>query len=151
MDNLFNISEVEVSYKTKFKMSERPQITNSTDIYKVFKQIWSDNIEYVEEFYIILLSRANRVLGAKKISQGGQAGTVADIKVIMQTALKGHAAGIILGHNHPSGNLKPSTADITLTRRAAEVGKLLDLPVLDHLIMGIDNDYYSFADEGMMY
>lgn len=100
-------------------------------------------------FQIILLNRANRVLGIVPISVGGTAGTVADPKVIFVSALKCNASSVILCHNHPSGNLKPSQADIELTRKLKAAGQFLDLPVLDHIILTKDA-YFSFADEGMM-
>jgi DNA repair protein RadC len=102
-----------------------------------------------EEFKMILLNRANRVLGLFTVSQGGQAGTVADPKIIFATALKANTASIILAHNHPSGNLKPSQADISLTQKLVSAGQLLDIAVLDHLIL-TSEEYFSFADQGLM-
>ena len=101
------------------------------------------------EYLVILLNRANKVLGIIEISIGGTAATIADPKVIFVAALKSAANGIIIVHNHPSGQLKPSTADIELTRKIKEGGRLLDVSVLDHLILSRDG-YYSFADEGMI-
>ena len=95
------------------------------------------------------LDGANSVLGWSKTSQGGLAGTVAYPKVIFQLALKANACGIILAHNHPSGNIKPYDADIRLTRKLKDAGQLLDLPVLDHIIL-TSEAYYSFADEGIL-
>ena len=100
-----------------------------------------------EEFWILLLNRANRVIKPVQISRGGVAGTVADPKIIFKHALDQLASAIILAHNHPSGNLQPSQADIQLTKKLVEAGKWLDLPVLDHLILS-DHAYYSFGDEG---
>ena len=100
-----------------------------------------------EEFWVILLSRSNEVIRSAKIGQGGVHGTVADPKVIFKTALENNAPGIILCHNHPSGQLRPSTADIRLTRQLIEGAKLLEMVILDHLIVTADG-YYSFADEG---
>ena len=102
-----------------------------------------------EEFWIVLLNRANNVLSQHLISKGGQAGTIADPKIIFQAALENHAASIILSHNHPSGNLKPSQADINLTRKLRDAGQLLDIPVLDHVIF-TNSSYFSFADEGIL-
>ena len=149
--NLFNynLAEIEVSYRTTVKASERRKITNSKDSESVFREIWSDSMELKEEFYILLLNRANKVLGWYKVSEGGMSGTVVDPKLIFSTALKGLASSIILSHNHPSGNLKPSEQDITLTKRLKQAGELLEIPVLDHLILSSEG-YYSFADEGMM-
>ena len=102
-----------------------------------------------EEFWILLLNRANKVTSKHLISKGGQAGTVADPKIIFNTALENHAAYVILAHNHPSGNLKPSQADIDLTRKLKSAGAFLDIPVLDHLIV-TDEGFFSFADEGLI-
>ena len=102
-----------------------------------------------EEFWIILLNRANKVLSRHLISKGGQAGTVADPKIIFQTAIENHASSIILAHNHPSGNLKPSQADLDLTKKLRSAGTLLDIAIPDHLIF-TDAHYLSFADEGLM-
>ena len=149
--NLFNynLAEIEVSYRTTVKASERRKITNSKDSESVFREIWSDSMELKEEFYILLLNRANKILGWYKVSEGGMSGTVVDPKLIFSTALKGLASSIILSHNHPSGNLKPSEQDITLTKRLKQAGELLEIPVLDHLILS-NEGYYSFADEGIM-
>jgi len=97
----------------------------------------------------MLLSRANKIISRHLISKGGQAGTVADPKVIFNIALQNHAASIILSHNHPSGNLRPSQADIDLTRKLKAAGVFLDMPVLDHLIV-TDNGFFSFTDEGLI-
>ncbi len=100
-----------------------------------------------EEFWILLLNRANKVIGKHLVSKGGVTGTVVDPKVVYKIAIEHMATGIILCHNHPSGNLSPSDADISLTRKLCEGGKLLDIQVLDHLIVAGDK-YFSFADEG---
>ena len=102
-----------------------------------------------EEFWILLLTRSNEVIRPVQISQGGISGTVADPKIIFKSALEHLASSMILVHNHPSGNLKPSEADKELTRRLVTSGKLLDIPVLDHLIVS-ELGYLSFADEGML-
>ena len=106
MENqIMQVAEVQLIYKSKVKASLRPKVNSSKDVYNVFKSHWStDTIDYVEEFKIMLLSRHNRVLGLVDISLGGTAGTLADPKVIFAAAIKGNASGIILAHNHPSGN-----------------------------------------------
>jgi DNA repair protein RadC len=101
----------------------------------------------VEHFYVILLNRANDVIKLKKISEGGVSGTVVDPKLVFNAALMEKASGIILAHNHPSGNTKPSQNDIELTKRLRECGKMLEISVLDHIIVA-ENCFYSFADEG---
>ncbi|RYY22608.1 MAG: DNA repair protein, partial [Sphingobacteriaceae bacterium] len=98
---------------------------------------------------VMLLNRANRVLGVYLVSSGGVAGTICDPKLVFQAALKANASTLILAHNHPSGNLNPSEADIKLTRKLVEAGKLLELPVCDHLILS-EEGYLSMADEGLM-
>ena len=144
------VAEVQLSYKTSVKASERPQINSSIDVYKVLQENWNyEVIEFIEEFKILLLNRANRVIGIVPISVGGTAGTIADPKVIYVSALKANAAGIILAHNHPSGNLKPSQADIELTKKLKSAGQFLDLPILEHIILTKEG-YLSFADEGIM-
>jgi DNA repair protein RadC len=102
-----------------------------------------------EEFWIILLGRASKVLGKELISKGGLSGTVADPKVIFHIALQHQASGIILVHNHPSGNLKPSHQDISLTKNLTAAGKMLDIQIFDHLII-TDNGYFSFGDESLL-
>lgn len=122
-------------------------ITNSATTYQLMKpHLWDLQ---VEEFWIIMLSRSNNVIKKQKISQGGVAGTVADPKIIYKYALEETASGLILIHNHPSGNLKPSQEDIYITQKLKDGGKLLDIQVLDHLII-TDNGYYSFADNGQI-
>ena len=144
------VSEVILSYKTTVKASERPQINSSIDVYKVLQENWNyEVIEFIEEFKVLLLNRANRVIGIVPISVGGTAGTIADPKVIYVSALKANAASIILAHNHPSGNLKASHADIELTKKLKNAGLFLDLPILDHIILTKDG-FLSFADEYLM-
>ncbi len=127
---------------------DRPQITGSSDAWNVIAPILMDLNH--EEFWIILLNRANKVIGKEQISSGGVAGTVVDAKMIFRTALeKGPASGIILAHNHPSGNLKPSQADIDITKKLKQAGVNLDINVLDHLIIA-GQSYYSFADDGAL-
>jgi DNA repair protein RadC len=123
------------------------KISGSNDIFNLMHRYFADLNH--EEFWIILLNRANKVLSKHLISKGGQAGTIADPKIIFQTALENHAASIILAHNHPSGNLKASQADIGLTHKLISAGNMLDISVLDHLIFS-NTGYYSFADEGLI-
>lgn len=125
----------------------RTTITCSRDIYHAMQPHLQDLPH--EEFWVILLNRANVVMRTVSISRGGVAGTVADPKLIFKEALEQLASSIVLVHNHPSGNRNPSAADIALTRKLKEAGQLLDLPILDHLIF-TDQGYHSFADEGML-
>ena len=126
---------------------KKPVIKSSNDAFVLMKPMLWDLLH--EEFWIITLSRSNQVIKTIQISAGGVAGTVADPKIIFKHALEQLASGIILVHNHPSGNLKPSQEDINLTKKIKEGGRILDIPILDHLIIS-DNGYYSFADESML-
>lgn len=147
--SLFQVAEIKLTYVSKVKAMDRPHILSSKDGYNILLNNWSDQIEFVEEFNILLLNRTNRVMGVYNISKGGQSGTVVDAKVIFIAALKARASSIILAHNHPSGNLKPSQADIDITKKLKQAGELLDLAVLDHLIV-TPFGYYSFADDGQL-
>lgn len=126
---------------------KKSKITSSKDVYDVVKPQLMD-IKH-EEFWILLLNRANIVINKIQISSGGVSGTVADPKIIFKQALDHLASAIILVHNHPSGNLSPSQADIDLTKKLKEAGKFLEIPVLDHVIFA-DQGYYSFADKGLL-
>jgi len=147
---LFQVSEISVSYQPKFKASERPRVTSSQEAYKVLVNNWDmQKIHFQEQFYVMMLNSAGRVIGISLISTGGKVATVADPKIIFSIALKVQAVSIILAHNHPSENLKPSQADVNLTKRMVEAGKFLDLMVIDHLIVTSEG-YYSFGDEGLI-
>ena len=126
---------------------EKTKVTGSKDVYDLIKADLLD-IGH-EEFWILLLNRANRVIKKAQVSLGGVAGTVADPKIIFKLALDDLASGVILAHNHPSGNLTASQADLDLTKKLKDAGKLLDIQVLDHLIVA-GQKYFSFADEGLM-
>ncbi len=123
------------------------KITSSQDAYSLLSSELTDLPH--EEFWIILLKRNNEVIGKHQISRGGISGTVADPKIIFQRAIENGASGIILAHNHPSGNTQPSEADKSLTKKVKSAGNVLDIAVLDHIIF-TDHKYYSFADESMM-
>lgn len=126
--------------------SKRIKITGSQSAFDVVYPHLGDLNH--EEFWVIFLNRANEVIGKENISKGGVSGTVVDPKVIFKQAVQFPASAIILAHNHPSGNLKPSQADHQLTKKLKEAGKALDIPVLDHLIIG-ERDYFSFVDESV--
>lgn len=126
---------------------DRPRITCSRDVFELLRPTLMDLPH--EEFWVLLLNRANRVIKQMQISQGGVSGTVADPRIIFKSALEELASGIILAHNHPSGNLTASQADRDLTRKLTEGGRLLDVQVLDHVILA-GQRYYSFADEGLL-
>ncbi|HIB8181415.1 TPA: JAB domain-containing protein [Elizabethkingia anophelis] len=147
---LYNISEIQLSYRNIVKASLRPVITCSKDAYDLIFKNWNiDQIEFVEQFKILLMNNANKVLGIYVVSTGGIASTIVDPKLIFSAALKANASTMILCHNHPSGNLKPSTQDIRLTQKIVNASKLLDIQVLDHLILSSES-YLSFQDEGLL-
>ena len=126
---------------------DRKKISSSNDAFELMQPKIGD-IGH-EEFHVIFLSNHNKILGTKQISSGGITGTVADVRMIMNSAITQGATAIILCHNHPSGNKSPSEADIKLTRKVSDAGGILDVKVLDHIIVTL-KDYYSFADEGML-
>lgn len=145
----WQVSEVSLRYQQRITIADSPQITSSRDAANVLWANWSEDLELLESFNVLFLNRANRVKGIFTASKGGVSGTVVDAKIIFAAAVKSLACSIILAHNHPSGNLQPSQADIDLTKKLAEAGKVLDILVLDHLIL-TTHDYYSFADEGLL-
>jgi DNA repair protein RadC len=142
------ISEIQVSYSNL--NSKRQKIKDSQTSYNVFINYWSKStIELQEEFKVLLLNRNNEVLGIYPLSKGGVSGTFVDVKLVFSVALKCNASSIIVAHNHPSGNLKPSEADKNLTEKLRVAGNYLDIKLLDHIIV-TKNDYYSFADNGIL-
>lgn len=129
------------------EMPEVPQIKCSKDVAEIFQPILSDLPH--EEFWILFLNRSNRVISRMKLSQGGISGTVTDVRMIMKRAIECLASGIIVCHNHPSGNLNPSESDTKITQKIRDAGNLLEIQLLDHLIVA-DMDYFSFADNGLI-
>jgi len=126
---------------------ENPQIRSSSDVYNIMCPVMEDLPH--EEFWILFLNRANRVTGRMKISQGGVSGTVTDVRIVMKKAIESLASGLVICHNHPSGNNSPSDSDIRITQKIKEAGALMDIQLLDHLIIA-GKDYYSFADNGAL-
>lgn len=145
----FNIvNEIKLSYSRKGNCER--SISSSADAVDVFRAHFdADQMDYRESFYALYLDQANKVLGIKKISECGISSTLVDVRIIMQAALLCNASGIIVSHNHPSGNLKPSSADIKMTTKIKEAAKTLDISLLDHVILTSDS-HYSFADDGMI-
>lgn len=141
------ISAMELGRRRKTPPGEFIKISSSKDSFLQFYPVLSDLSH--EEFWILILSRANCVIGKYQISKGGLSGTVADPKVIFKMAMEHDAAAIILAHNHPSGNLRPSPEDIQITKKLVAAGKMLDLIVLDHLIV-TNSSFFSFNDEGLI-
>lgn len=128
----------------------KAKITRSEDVVAVMREVFDpEELQTYESFYVVYLNAANKTIGWIRISQGGLTGTMCDVRLVMKGAVDCLAVGIILAHNHPSGNLKPSTADIELTKKCVEAAKLFDIRVLDHLIM-TEVAHYSFADEGLI-
>ena len=146
-----NIAEVRLVYRTNVKASERLQVKCSKDTFDIFMESWDqDSIEHIEEFKLMLLTRSNKVLGIASISKGGINGTVTDVRIILQFAIKANASGMIVSHNHPSGNLQPSESDTKITEKIIQAGNLMDIQLLDHLILTMDGEYYSYADNGLI-
>ena len=129
------------------EVPEKVQITNSQESYKVLLPYLSDL--QTEEFWAIYLNQNNRILGKSKLSSGGINQSVVDVRILFKTALEHLATGIIIAHNHPSGNLKPSSEDLKITKQIADAGKILNIQLLDHLIIA-QNSYLSFADENLL-
>ena len=144
------VSEIEISYTPKQLTFSRPIITTSNDVYEIFKELFDTKLLNIKEECIVLfLNRCNKITGWHKVSSGGITGTVVDIRLILSIALKSLSCGLLIAHNHPSGNLKPSAIDIKLTTSLKEAAKMMDIKLLDHLIITVDG-YYSFADEGLI-
>jgi DNA repair protein RadC len=143
------IPEIKIRYNRSARIF-LGKVTTSKDVYDFLKKVFERNtIQLQESFIVLYLNRANQILGYYKHSVGGIAGTVADPRIIFATGVASASSGIILSHNHPSGNLSPSQADIDLTRKIKEGGKLLEIQLLDHVIV-TKASYYSFADEGLI-
>jgi len=143
----------EIELKLKKGTVEKIKICTSADCFQAMKLFYNEDTVYLcETFIVLFLNRNNLTIGWLKVSQGGISGTVVDIKLIMATALKMAACGMILSHNHPSGNCFPSEADKDLTRRIKAAAVLFDIVVLDHVIVGDleDSQYLSMADEGLI-
>lgn len=141
------ISNLQLRAEKTPSIFEQTKITCSKDSYNVISQFYHDDIHIFESFFILLTNRQNKTIAYAKISQGGIAGTVVDLKIIAKYAIDCLASGVVLAHNHPSGNLTPSREDLNLTKRIKDGLKLLDVQVLDHLIL-TDDCFYSMADSG---
>jgi len=142
------IAEIQISYTPN--EGERPKICGSRSAYEILIERWDKSLlPLLEEFKVILMNNAGQVLGIVSLSKGGMTGTVVDIRLLFAVALKATATALIVAHNHPSGNLRPSEQDINLTKKIKEGGMLLDIKIHDHLIV-TEFGYYSFQDEGMM-
>jgi len=142
-------TEIKISYKPSLK--ENPVVRSSADALKVLKEFYSpETISLQESFIVLYLNQQNKVIGGQRLSSGGITGTVADIRLVFGTALKAAATGLILSHNHPSGALVPSKRDISLTEQMKKAGELLDVKLLDHLILGTEDEFISLSDQGYL-
>lgn len=146
-----NINEIQVSYKGGISASYWQKISSSQDAYAVLYKHWDkDTIALQESFKVVLLNNNNKVKGIYHLSQGGITGTLIDLRILFAVVLKTLAVAIIISHNHPSGNLKASEADIKLTRKIKQAAELFDIRVLDHLIITPQGEYFSFSDNGLL-
>ena len=144
----YTVGEVELSYKPKFKSLHK--IVSSEDAYKYLLPTYKEGtIFYKEYFKVLFLNQANQVLGYTLISEGGITETSVDVRIILQAALLTNSVALVLAHNHPSGNLKPSRQDMEITKQVKNAAQLMRITVIDHLIL-TDEGYYSFADEGQL-
>jgi DNA repair protein RadC len=142
------VAEIKISYSTT--STPKIKITSVNKAFEVLLNSWDlDTIELQEEFKVLLLNRANEVLGIYPLSKGGITGTVVDSRLIFAVALKCNATAIILSHNHPSGNLKPSNNDITITNSIKKCADFLEITLIDHIIM-TKNGYFSFSNEKLL-
>jgi DNA repair protein RadC len=150
MNKTEKLSEIRLYYKPN--KQTLPKVSSSEDAYNhLFKFYNRNTLAIQEQFVVLYLNRANAVLGGQLCSIGGLTGTIADVRLILGTALKACACNIIISHNHPSGNLKPSGTDQDLTKKLKDAGKLMDITLLDHIIISPqEGGYFSFADEGLI-
>ncbi len=129
------------------EVMEKPTVSSSNSAYLVLKNHLSDL--RTEEFWAIFLNQSNKIIHVAQLTQGGISQSIVDVRILFKTALEHFSTGIIIAHNHPSGNLKPSREDIDITQKVKEAGKLLTIQLLDHLII-TQNSYFSFSDEGLL-
>jgi DNA repair protein RadC len=145
------LREIKISYKSDKGIYLSKSIVSSIDAYNYLKEFYSDeDICCQEQFVVLLLNRANKPIGAIPLFKGGLNSTIVDCKLIFATALKSLASAIVISHNHPSGNLTPSTEDKRITQKIKDGCHLLDLSLIDHVILSPDGNYLSFADEGIL-
>lgn len=150
MKELIEVAEISVSYSpVKY---HQPTIRSSTDAFDQLFKFYPTNIIGLQEHFVIMyLNQGNKILGVYRLSRGGITGTVADIRLILGVALKTAACSLIISHNHPSGNLKPSQSDIEVTNKIKEACKIMDLKLLDHLIINSEGSFFSFGEEGLLW
>jgi DNA repair protein RadC len=145
------VNEIQISYREKLSTLQSLSMTNSKEVAELLFKNWdADTIGLHETFKILLLNRSNKVKGIYPLSQGGITGTLVDMRILFAIVLKTLSVGVILAHNHPSGQLKASEPDQQLTQKVQQAARLFDVKVLDHIILAPDGRYYSFADHGLM-
>jgi len=149
--DVFCVGEVDVVYRKRGKTTSHFYVKNSSDAEKFFRERWEPSLDMCvrESMFAIFLNRAHRIIGMSQISKGSITGIVVDNRIIARIALRMGASSVILAHNHPSGNLRPSEGDLNVTKSVKSALKLIDVDLLDHLIM-TEESYYSFADNGEM-
>ena len=144
------MAEISVSYKPS--KAHKPIIKSSEDVYfHLLKFFPEDTIALHETFVVGYLNRANRLIGVYELSKGGITGTVADPRLVLSVALKTAATGVVLCHNHPSGNMDPSSDDIELTRRLRDAGQIMGIEIIDHVIVGLEGEAMSFRERGLIF
>jgi DNA repair protein RadC len=142
------VAAMELGRRRKLsEIMEKKSISSSREAYELFVSIIGD-LQH-EEFWVLYLNRSNKIIDQIKLSQGGIAGTVFDIRIALKHGIEKLASGVILCHNHPSGNIKPSTSDVNITKSFSEASKFLDMSLIDHIIVS-NGKYFSFADEGIL-
>lgn len=147
----YDVSKIEISYQSRIPQSEKIQISHPSIAYRIFNHSWDHNkIELVEQTKILLVDRGNFCLGIADIGTGGTTSCSLDPRIVFSIAILSNAAGFILAHNHPSGNLMPSEVDKLTTWKLQEAGRLFDIPVLDHLILNKE-DYFSFGNNKLLH
>lgn len=145
------VNEIKISYCEKKEVFESEPLTDSIKVAKLLFENWDrGTIGLHETFKVLLLNNSNKPKGAFQVSTGGLTGTLVDMRILFAVILKSLSTGIVLAHNHPSGTLKPSTADQDITGKIKNAAKLFDIKLLDHLIIAPDGQYFSFADEGLL-
>ena len=144
------VAEISVRYTNNIPLADRQQINSSAQAFVTLWPTFEEHHEAFESFRVMLMDRANRLKGIYTVSQGGVAGTIADPKLIFSVALRTLSSGIIIAHNHPSGQCRPSQEDIHLTKKLVEGARLLDIVLNDHIIVAGPDSYFSFGDNGLL-
>ncbi|TWF31730.1 DNA repair protein RadC [Chitinophaga polysaccharea] len=151
LNNQYEVSEIEVIIKRSYNITKRPKINSSSDAADIFRELWdNDRIELQEQFKVMYLNQQNSILGVYQLSTGGMTSTVVDIRLLFGAAVKLAATKIILAHNHPSESLKPSQADIRVTRKIRDAAAVMDIELMDHIIITPSNGYFSLAEDGLL-